>query len=232
MVTLRKSSERGFFDHGWLKTYHTFSFGDYHDPAFKRFRTLRVINEDFVAPSVGFPAHSHRDMEIVTYILEGSLEHRDSMGNTSIIQSGEVQKMSAGSGVTHSEYNPSAADPVHLLQIWIFPDQKNLEPGYQQIRFPPEEKKNRLRLIASGGKAEGVIRLQQDAKIYDCFLQKAKKINFIVPSGRGIWIQIIQGNLQLGSQTLETGDGCSIENESALLLESEKDTDFLLFDLG
>src|SRR6185369_8570942 len=166
MITIRKANERGHFNHGWLNTYHTFSFDQYYDPRYMGFRVLRVINEDFVSPGRGFPMHAHRDMEIITYILEGALEHQDSMGNGSIIRPGDVQRMSAGTGVQHSEFNPSASDPVHFLQIWIQPAARNIAPSYEEKRFSPEEKRGRLRLIASSDRSEGSVLIHQDARVF------------------------------------------------------------------
>ena len=170
MITIRKAEERGHFDFGWLNTYHSFSFGDYYDPKHMRFRTLRVINEDFVQPGRGFPTHGHRDMEIVTYILEGALEHRDSMGTGSIIRRGDAQRMSAGTGVTHSEANPSPDEPVHLLQIWILPAEQGRQPEYEEKKFSDDEKRNKLRLIVSPDGSDGSVRIHQDAKIYASLL--------------------------------------------------------------
>ena len=231
MITLRKSKDRGYFDHGWLKTYHTFSFADYYDPNHTHFKTLRVINEDTVEPGQGFGTHSHNDMEIVTYILKGALEHKDSMGNTSVIRPGEVQRMSAGTGVTHSEFNSSKKESVHLLQIWIFPDQKGLKPGYEQKMFDAEGKRNHLRLIVSPNGAQGSVNIHQNAEIYDCQLEKGKSVSYDIKPERGAWIQVIQGEVKLGKETLKSGDGASIESEKSILLTASQDSEFLLFDV-
>jgi redox-sensitive bicupin YhaK (pirin superfamily) len=193
MITIRKADERGHFDLGWLNTYHTFSFGEYYDPEFMGFRSLRVINEDWVAPRTGFPRHGHRDMEIITYVLEGALQHNDSIGNGSVILPGEVQRMTAGSGVTHSEANSSASDPVHLLQIWILPGEKGLKPGYEQKAFSAEEKINQLRLVASPDGRDGSVTIHQDASIYAGLLEPSQEIVHQFLPGRHAWIQIAKG---------------------------------------
>ena len=231
MITIRKSGERGHFDHGWLKTYHTFSFADYYDPAHMGFRTLRVINEDYIKPGKGFPTHSHRDMEIVTFILEGALEHKDSMGNTSIIKPGEIQRMTAGTGVTHSEFNPSKKDRVHLLQIWILPDQTELEPGYEQKVIEPKKKMDRFAMIASPDSRESSVKVHQDAFVYASSLGKDKTITYKPESGRGIWIQAASGKLLLNGQELSAGDGAGIEHETSIQVTSQANSEFLLFDL-
>ncbi len=189
MISIRKAQERGHFDFGWLDTYHTFSFGDYYDPDFMGFRSLRVINEDRVAPRTGFPRHGHRDMEIITYVLEGALEHSDSMGNGSIIRPGDAQRMTAGTGVTHSEANSSETDPVHLLQIWILPGAHGLEPGYEQKTFSDAEKLNQLRLIASADGRNGSVTIQQDASVYASVLEPGQEVVHQVAAGRHAWIQ-------------------------------------------
>ncbi len=232
MITVRKSEDRGHFDHGWLKTYHTFSFADYQDPNHVRFRTLRVINEDWVAPSEGFDMHSHQDMEIVTYILEGALEHKDSLGTTSIIRPAEVQRMSAGTGVTHSEFNHSDKEPVHLLQIWIFPAEKDLPPSYEQKFFEPKGKKNQLRLIVSQKGSDHSIKIHQDALVYDSFLEKAKSITYQLKPNRGVWIQMVKGELNLNDHALRAGDGVSATDEKLLQLVAIQPSEFLLFDLA
>src|SRR5439155_24804587 len=176
MITIRKSEDRGHFDHGWLDTYHTFSFDQYYDPAHMHWRSLRVINEDRVAAGQGFPTHSHRDMEIITYILEGALEHRDSMGNGSVIRPGDVQRMTAGTGVSHSEFNPSKSEPVHLLQIWILPNAQDLTPGYEEKNFPETERAGKLRLIASNDASDGSVELRQDARVYTSILEAGQSV--------------------------------------------------------
>jgi quercetin 2,3-dioxygenase len=231
MIHVRKADERGHFDHGWLDTYHTFSFADYYDPDFTGFRALRVINEDRVAPGRGFGTHSHRDMEIVTYVLEGELEHRDSMGTGSIIRPGEVQRMSAGTGVMHSETNPSRSAPVHLLQIWILPDKRSLKPEYEQKTFPAEERKDKLRLVASHEGKDGSLTIHQDAKLFAATLTDGKTISYDLPAGRYAWLQVARGTVEVNGQTLHAGDGAAIEDERTLSMRG-RDAEVLLFDLN
>lgn len=232
MIKVRKANERGHFDFGWLNTYHTFSFGDYYDPANMGFRSLRVINEDFVQPGVGFPTHGHRDMEIVTYILHGGLEHKDSMGNGSVIRPGEVQRMTAGTGVMHSEMNPSKEDSVHLLQIWILPEKRNIEPGYEQTFFPEEEKKGRLRLIASRDGNDGSVTIHQDAKIYSTLLEEGESITHQLQNGRHAWIQIARGSVQVNGVELNQGDGAAVSDEAEVKIVGSESSEVLLFDLN
>ena len=231
-MKIRKSSDCGRFDFGWLKTQHTFSFGDYQDPAHTHFRSLRVINEDTVEPGMGFPTHAHRDMEIVTFIIEGELEHKDSMGNGSAIRPGDVQRMSAGTGVTHSEFNASKKNLVHLLQIWIFPEKKNLAPSYEQKSFTLEMKKEGLVLLASGVPEEGAVKIHQDAGIYHGYLKSKGKMVYEPEKGRGIWIQMITGSVDILKNKLESGDGAAIEGEAKIEIAAGKDCRFLLFDLS
>ena len=232
MIAVRKSSDRGSFDFSWLKTQHTFSFGDYQDPNHTHFRSLRVINEDKVQEGMGFPTHAHRDMEIVTFIIEGELEHKDSMGNGSIIRPGDVQRMSAGTGVTHSEFNPSAKTPTHLLQIWILPEKKNIMPSYEQKDFSSEIKKAGLTLLASGNPGDGVVKIHQDAGIYHGLLKPKGKIIYEPKPGRVVWIQMIQGRADLLKNSLEAGDGAAIEDENKIEISApDKECRFLLFDL-
>ena len=232
MITVRKSDERGHFDHGWLNTHHTFSFADYYDPQHVRFRTLRVINEDRVKPGEGFGTHPHRDMEIVSYVISGALEHKDSMGNGSVIVPGDVQRMSAGTGVTHSEFNPSDKDPVHFLQIWILPDRTGLKPGYEQKPFPEESKRNRLRLIASQDGREGSVTIHQDASIYACRLSQGDDVVHKLRPARYGWIQVIEGEVALDGQVLQAGDGAALSGESEAKITAKKDAEFLFFDLN
>ena len=232
MIKIRKSRDRGHFDHGWLETYHTFSFADYYDPNHMAFRTLRVINEDYVKPGEGFGTHSHRDMEIVTFILEGALEHKDSMGNTSVIRPGEIQRMTAGAGVTHSEFNSSKKERVHLLQIWILPNQKGLEPSYEQQVIEPKKKTNRLALIASPDSGESSVKIHQDALVYAASLGEGNSVNYKPGRARGVWIQVAKGSLFLGDQKLDAGDGAAIEGEPSIRIQSSQKSEFLLFDLG
>ncbi len=232
MIKVRKSGERGHFNHGWLDTYHTFSFGDYHDVAHMGFRSLRVINEDRVEPGQGFPTHSHRDMEILTYIIEGALEHKDSMGNTSIIRPGEIQRMTAGTGIRHSEFNPSKKDPAHLLQIWILPDKTGLSPGYEQKTIASHGKENELTLIASSKPRNGAVLLHQDADLYACTLEKNRSIDYKIEKKRGLWLQMVRGETKINTQTIAEGDGAAIQDETKITLIAERDSLFLLFDLS
>lgn len=232
MLTVRKSEERGHFDHGWLDTYHTFSFGDYQDPRHMGFRALRVINEDFVKPDEGFGTHPHRDMEILTWILAGELQHKDSMGNGSVIRPGEAQRMTAGTGVTHSEFNPSKTRSVHLLQIWILPEAKGLAPGYEQKDFPAEERKNRLRLIASRDGRDGSVVIHQDARVFASLLDAGKAVEHAPASGRHAWIQVARGSVRVNGAALAAGDGAAASEESLLRIEAAENAEILLFDLG
>jgi hypothetical protein len=231
MIRIRKAEERGHFDHGWLDTYHTFSFADYYDPQFMGFRSLRVINEDKVKPGRGFGTHSHRDMEIVTYVLEGALEHRDSMGTGSVIRPGEVQRMSAGTGVLHSEINPSADQAVHLLQIWILPERRSLRPEYEQKTFPAAERQGKLRLVASHDGKDGSLTIHQDAKLFAATLTDGQSINYDLPAGRYAWLQLARGEVEVNGQKLHAGDGAAIEDERTLTLRG-RDAEVLLFDLN
>jgi hypothetical protein len=232
MITLRPAGQRGHADHGWLSTYHTFSFNTYHDPAWNGFRQLRVINEDFVQPGKGFGTHPHRDMEIITYILKGALEHRDSMGNGSIIRPGDVQRMSAGSGVTHSEFNPSETDGVHLLQIWIFPDKKGLTPSYEQKVFSREDKLNRLRLIASPDGADESVTIHQDARLYAAVLQEGRSVAYTLDEQRHAWLHVAKGEVRLEDSVLAAGDSAAISEEISLTLSVVSEAELLLFDLA
>jgi len=232
MIHVRKSADRGQADHGWLFAKHSFSFGDYYDPDFMGYRVLRVINEDQVKPANGFGTHPHKDMEIITYILEGALEHRDSMGNGSVIRPGDVQYMSAGSGVLHSEKNPSPSETVHLLQIWILPDEKNAPPRYGQTHFPEIEKKGRLRLLASKTGEDGSIAVRQDMKLYASILDSGMSTSLSIEKGRHAWIQIARGAIELDGKILEQGDGASLDGEKNLLFTGkENGSEFLVFDL-
>jgi hypothetical protein len=232
MITLRPSRERGHVQLGWLDSYHTFSFGDYFDPRHVHFRALRVINEDRVAPGKGFDTHPHRDMEIVTYVLEGALEHRDSLGSSSIIRPGEVQRMSAGTGVTHSEYNPSRDSPVHLLQIWILPEEKGLEPEYEQRAFPLDESRGKLLLVASRDGRDGSVTIHQDASIHAGRLAQGDAVVHRVAPRRHAWVQVARGSIALNGKTLEAGDGARASDEPALELTAKEDAEVLVFDLA
>jgi redox-sensitive bicupin YhaK (pirin superfamily) len=232
MITIRKAKDRGHFDFGWLDTYHTFSFGDYHDREFMGFRSLRVINEDRVAPRTGFPTHGHRDMEIITYVLSGALEHRDSMGNGSAIRPGEVQRMTAGSGVTHSEANASETEGVHLLQIWILPSAHNLQPGYEQKIFTDEEKRGRLRLVAADDGREGSVTINQDAAIYATVLGPGSAVVHQLGANRNAWIQVARGTITVNGYDLNQGDGAAVSTESAITITGREAAEVLLFDLA
>ena len=233
MITIRPSQQRGHFDHGWLKTYHSFSFADYWDPRFMGFGPLRVINEDTVAAGEGFPTHPHRDMEIITYVLEGELAHRDSMGTGSTIYPGEVQRMSAGTGVRHSEFNSSDSQPLHLLQIWILPEGDGFPPSYEQKNFPVEQKLNQLRLVASHDGAEGSVSIHQDARLYASVLEKDKSVAHPIAPGRVGWLQVARGSVKLNGQPLEQGDGAAIQKEDRVEIvgTSPERAEVLLFDM-
>jgi hypothetical protein len=233
MIKVRRSEERGHANHGWLDTYHTFSFDTYHDPNHMGFRSLRVINEDRVAPGAGFPTHPHRDMEIITYVLEGALAHKDSLGNGSIIRPGDGQRMSAGSGIRHSESNASKTEPVHLLQIWILPEKKGLEPGYEQKSFPPEEKRGRLRLIAGREPKNGAVRVHQDVALYAAALGKDEQVEHRLAPGRHAWIQVARGGVSVNGVELKQGDGAAVSDEERLVIKGrDGDSEILLFDLA
>ncbi len=232
MVKIRRSNDRGHFDHGWLNTFHTFSFADYYDQSNMGYRSLRVINEDFVAAGKGFGTHPHRDMEIVTYIVDGALEHKDSLGTGSVIRPGEVQRMTAGTGVRHSEFNPSRDTPVHLLQIWILPERRDLEPGYEQTEFPEADRRNRLRLIASRGGDDGSVHVNQDARIFASLLDAGTTVRHELEPGRGAWVQLVRGNITVNGAQLEPGDGAAIEDEPAVEISATADAELLVFDLA
>jgi quercetin 2,3-dioxygenase len=232
MITVRRSAERGGGNYGWLNTKHTFSFDQYDDPNWMGFRSLRVINEDWVTPGQGFPFHPHRDMEIITYVLEGALEHRDSMGNGSIIRPGDGQRMSAGTGVRHSEANPSETEKVHLLQIWILPDRKGHKPGYEQKAFPAGEKQNKLRLIASPDGKDGSVTIHQDAKLYVSLLASGEELTQPIAPGRHAWLQVAKGAVELNGELLHQGDGAAVSKEEYLKITGKEDAEILLFDLA
>jgi len=232
MIEIRKSNERGHVDHGWLDSHFTFSFADYFDPEHVQFRTLRVLNDDRVAGGAGFPNHPHRDMEIVTYVLEGALEHRDSMGNGSIIRPGDVQRMSAGTGVTHSESNALPDEPVHLLQIWILPSEEGIAPDYEEKRFPDEEKRNELRLIISPDAAAGSVKIHQDARVYATLLDPNHEVSHPLASGRHAWLQVAAGSVTLNGLNLKQGDGAAVSEESTITIAAPEPSEVLLFDLA
>jgi hypothetical protein len=232
MMTIRRSEERGHANHGWLDSHHSFSFADYYDPKHMGFRVLRVLNEDTVAPGGGFPPHPHRDMEIVSYVLDGAIAHKDSMGNGSSIEPGDVQRMTAGTGVTHSEFNASKTTPVHFLQIWILPNQGNLAPGYEQKRFTAEDKRDRLRLVASPDGADGSVTIHQDARIYASILSGGAKLLHELPRDRYGYVHVARGELKLGDAVLKSGDAARLEGPTTIELEGiGPDTDVLVFDL-
>lgn len=231
MITIRKANERGHFNHGWLNTYHTFSFDQYYDPRYMGFRVLRVINEDFVAGGRGFPMHAHRDMEIITYILEGALQHEDSMGNGSIIRPGDVQRMTAGTGVRHSEKNPSPTEPVHLLQIWILPHTVGLDPSYEQKAFSEKERHNKLRLIASDDGREGSVLIHQDVSLYASIIDEGASVTYSTAETRYGWLQVARGAVDVNGERAEQGDGAVIVGESKLEIVGHQPAEVLLFDL-
>lgn len=232
MITIRRSEERGGGDFGWLNSHFTFSFDQYRDPRFMGFRSLRVINEDWVQAGQGFPMHPHRDMEIITYVLQGALEHKDSLGTGSVIRPGDGQRMSAGRGIRHSEANPSKTDPVHLLQIWITPDRPGHEPGYEQKAFPEEEKRGKLRLIASPDGKEGSVTIHQDAKLYVSLLAPGQEVSYQLSPARYAWLQVAKGAVELNGERLSQGDGAAVTDERRLSIKSTEDAEVLLFDLA
>jgi len=232
MITIRPSAERGGGNHGWLNTKHTFSFSDFWDPKWMGFRSLRVINEDWVAPNSGFPTHPHRDMEIITYVLAGKLEHKDSLGTGSVILPGDGQRMTAGSGIRHSEFNPSTSEPVHLLQIWILTEKVALPPSYEQKSFPEGEKQGKLRLIASRNAQDGSVKIHQDAKLYVSLLKSGEEVTHEIAPERYGWLQVARGGVELNGKTLNQGDGAAISNESKLTIKGKEDAEVLLFDLA
>lgn len=232
MIRTRKAADRGHADHGWLNTWHTFSFADYYDPDQMGFRALRVINEDRVQPGNGFGTHPHRDMEIISYVLEGALEHKDSMGNGAVIRPGDVQRMSAGSGITHGELNPSNEEVVHFLQIWILPEKNGVTPSYEQKFFSEDEKKGRLRLVASRDGREGSVSINQDASLYDALLAKGEEVTHTLATGRHAWLQLLRGRVLLNGTRMDVSDGAAISDEVMLQIRAEEPSELLLFDLA
>ncbi|MDJ0632146.1 MAG: pirin family protein [Xenococcaceae cyanobacterium MO_188.B29] len=233
MITIRPAQERGDANFGWLESRHTFSFGNYYDPHHMGFASLRVINEDKVKPGQGFGTHSHRDMEIISYVLAGELEHKDSIGNGSVIRPGDVQIMSAGTGIAHSEFNASAIDPVHFLQIWILPQQTGIKPSYEQKYFTLEEKQGKLRLVASNDGRDNSVTIHQDANLYVAALNKGDLVNHNTDKNRSLWIQVAKGGVEVNGQILNTGDGAAITDEIEISLSATTDnTEILLFDLA
>jgi quercetin 2,3-dioxygenase len=232
MITLRKSDQRGLGDHGWLESHHTFSFANYYDPSQMGFRTLRVINEDRVAPGRGFGAHQHDNMEIISIVMEGALAHRDSTGGDGVLKRGEVQRMSAGTGVVHSEFNGSKEEPVHFFQIWIVPARRGVAPGYEQKMFPEDDRRGTLKLLVAPGGEQGALNINQDAKLYSAILENGQTVEHRLGSGRGAWIQAARGGIEVNGTKLEEGDGAAIENEEVLRIKgSEGTSEILLFDL-
>lgn len=231
MLKLRPANERGCADHGWLQSCHSFSFSNYFDRNHMHFRSLRVINDDWIGANAGFPTHPHDNMEIITYVMEGRLAHKDSMGNVEEILPGEIQAMSAGSGITHSEFNPSATEKTHLYQIWIMPDKLNIEPGYQQIRYD-QAPAGELTLLASQNPENGAVFVNQDVNLYRAELNADNKLNFPIAPGRGVWIQMVEGSLDVNGIAMETGDGLAVEDEPDLVIKTKNHAEFLLFDLG
>jgi len=232
LLTIRKSQDRGYADHGWLKSYHSFSFADYHDPAHMGWGNLRVINEDRIAPGTGFGTHGHRDMEIISYVLSGSLAHKDNMGNGTAIPPGDVQRMSAGRGVMHSEFNHAADETTHFLQIWIMPNENGIAPGYEQKSFGDAQKRGRLRLVASSDGAEGSVTVHADASLYAGLLDGAESVTLPLNPARKAYVQVVRGTLKANNQLLQQGDAALLANESALSLSEGKDAEVLVFDLA
>ncbi len=231
MITTRRAKDRGAAEFDWLQSRHTFSFGGYYDPAHMGFGPLRVINEDRVVPGAGFPTHGHRDMEIISYVLDGALEHKDSLGTGSVIQPGDVQRMSAGTGIRHSEYNHSASEPVHFLQIWIIPAEQGLAPGYEQRHFPRDARAGRLRLIASPDGADGSVTVHQDIRLYATLLDAGQSASLALEDGRIAWVQVARGEVALNGQRLAAGDGAAADGETALVLDGARGAELLVFDM-
>jgi len=232
MIKIRRSKERGHANYGWLDTNYTFSFSNYYDPRFMGFRSLRVINEDFIAPNQGFPTHGHRDMEILTYVIRGELSHKDSMGNGTTILPNEVQRMTAGTGILHSEYS-SPTDETHLLQIWILPEEEDLTPGYEQTFFAPEDKRGTLKLVASRAGTDGSVTIHQDVNLYSSILANDEIVAHELAEDRHAWVQIVKGEIELNGEVLKQGDGAAVSDESVLNIRARADeTEFLLFDLN
>ena len=232
MITVRKANERGHANHGWLDTYHTFSFSSYYDPGHMGFRALRVINEDVVAPGRGFGTHPHSDMEIVTYVLKGALQHKDSMGNGSVLRAGELQRMSAGSGITHSEFNASKDEPVHLYQIWLLPEKRGIEPSYEERTFDPEGKQGQWQTIASRDARNGSMRINQDATVSLASLNGGSKLQYTLKPGRHAWLQIVHGDVTVNETPLQTSDAAAISDEGNISIDSSSDAEIMLFDLA
>lgn len=231
MITVRKSDDRGDFQIDWLKSKHSFSFGSYFDERHMGFGPLRVINEDRVAGDGGFQPHGHRDMEILSYVISGALEHKDNKGNQAVIRPGELQRMTAGTGIMHSEFNSSKTDPVHFLQIWIMPEKGGLQPGYEQIAFPEEDRRNTLKLIGSNSGEAGSVTIHQDVRLYGSLLDAGETVSHSLEKGRGAWVQVVKGSLEIGDEFLTEGDGAAVRNLDDLTITAVEDAEFLLFDL-
>jgi len=232
MITVRKSAARGLGDHGWLKSHHSFSFANYYDPRHMGFRALRVINEDTVAPGRGFGAHQHENMEIISIVMEGALAHKDSTGGDGVLRRGEVQRMSAGTGVVHSEFNGSDSEPVHFFQIWILPARGGITPGYEQKMFPDEERRGKLRLVVAPGGEGGALDIHQDARVYVSLLDDGQRVEHSLTDGRGAWLQVARGSVTVNGTALDAGDGAAIEAESAIEIAATDAAEILLFDLA
>jgi quercetin 2,3-dioxygenase len=232
MLTVRRASERGGGEYGWLETRHTFSFNDYHDPRYMGFRALRVINEDWIAPGKGFGTHGHRDMEIVTYVLEGALAHKDSLGNGSVLRPGEFQRMTAGTGIEHSEFNPSETEPVHLYQIWLFPERRGLSPSYDQRVFPEAERAGKLRVVASPDGRDGSLTIRQNAEVYLGTIDAGARVLHELAPGRHAWVQVLRGSIDLNGVALDVSDGAAVSEESGLALRARQASEVILFDLA
>ena len=232
MITIRRSNERGHADHGWLNSYHTFSFANYRDPQHMGFRSLRVMNEDRVAAGQGFGTHAHRDMEIVTYVLDGELQHKDSMGNGEVLRPGEFQRITAGTGITHSEFNPSADKPTHFYQIWLLPERNGIDPSYEQKRFDAAGRKEGLQLVASRNGTHGSLRIHQDAKVYLADLTADSELSYPIPTSRHVWLQVLRGSVSVNGESLRTSDAIAASNEDLLVLRTDDHAELMLFDLA
>jgi hypothetical protein len=232
MITVRKSEDRGHANHGWLNSYHSFSFANYYDPQHMGFRSLRVINEDTIDPGSGFPTHPHRDMEIITYVVSGAVAHKDSIGNIETVGAGGIQRFSAGTGITHSEFNPSNTEALHLLQIWILPEQQGITPSYEQKEFPSATKHGQWRVLANRDATDGAVKLHQDAALYATILEPGERRTYALKSDRHAWVQVVQGDITLNGRTLSKGDAAALSNETTLDFEASTDAEMLLFDLA
>lgn len=232
MLTLRKHNERGHANHGWLDSHHTFSFANYHDPAHMHFRKLRVINDDRVVPGAGFATHPHQDMEIISYVVDGAIEHKDNMGNVSVLRKGEVQRMSAGTGVTHSEYNHSDSELLRFLQIWVLPAQKGLTPEYEQNNYLDRLKPNEFCLLVSADGRDDSVRIHQDLKLYTVHMTQGGMLNHAIPAGRYAWLQLVKGEVAVNGQAMQAGDGLAVRDEGSLKIMSQQASELLMFDLA